>query len=113
MWPFNKSATSKPTTRVVIEIPDALDPTAADRKYVDPLRKLLADNDAGGIVDVSQGAPNTADEFSRIVTLELTELNVGLDIVGDFLVETEAPPGTLTQVCDADGNVVDRFMLMP
>jgi len=117
MWPFRKS-TKRPlykptTTKVVVEIPDALDPEAADRRYVDPLRRLLADKDAGAVTSVAQGAPNSADEFTRIITVEFADLEVGLEIVGEFLAENEAPAGTLTQVYDADGNVVDHFMLMP
>jgi hypothetical protein len=117
VWPFcsikKRPHETLPRTKVVVEIPDALDPSVADRKYVDPLRRLLTDQNAGSIADIAQGAPNTPYEFSRILTLELTKMPVGLDIVGEFLVESGAPPGTLTEVYDANGNVVDRFMLMP
>lgn len=98
-------------TKVVVEIPDALDPAAADQKYVEPLRLLLAENHAGLIVAVAQGAPRTADEFTRIITLELTDFDIGFDMVGEFLASNEAPPGTLFRVYDADDNVIDRFIL--
>jgi hypothetical protein len=117
IWPFrritNRTPEAPSRTKVVVEVPDAFDPSVADQKYADPLRRLLVDKDAGGIVSIAQGAPNTADEFTRILTLELTQLSVGLDIVGEFLAESGAPPGTLTEVYDANGNVVDRVMLMP
>ena len=98
-------------TKVVVEIPDALDPAAADQKYVEPLRLLLAENHAGLIVAVAQGAPKMPDEFTRIITLELTDFDGGFDLVGEFLTVNEAPPGTLICIHDADDNVVDRFIL--
>jgi hypothetical protein len=100
-------------TKVVVEICGCLDPSIADRKYTDPLRQLLADNHAGVILDVVQGAPNTADEYTRILTLELSDFEAGLDIVGEFLVENDAPPGSLIQVYDSAGEVVDRLILTP
>jgi hypothetical protein len=117
MWPFRRSAKlphkGPVGTKVVVEIPDALDPAAADRKYVHPLRQLLADNDAGVVVAVAQGEPNTADEFTRILTVEFSDLEVGLEILGEFLAENGAPAGTLTQVYGARGQIVDHFMLLP
>jgi hypothetical protein len=117
IWPFRGIAKRwfnvVPRTKVIVEVPDALDPAIADRMYVDPLRRLLVDREAGVVVEVSQGAANTADEFTRIITIELTDLDPGLEIIAEFLVKSGAPAGTLTHVYDADGRVVDHFMLMP
>ncbi|MGC4005218.1 MAG: hypothetical protein QM811_19700 [Pirellulales bacterium] len=102
---------SLPRTKVVIEVPDAFDPSMADQKYVVPLRRLLTDNDAGVILEVAQGPADTPDEFTRMITVELARLDLGLDIIGEFLAENAAPAGTLACVYDANGNIVDRFML--
>jgi hypothetical protein len=116
-WPFRNHKKcpprASPRTKVVLEIPDALDPAIADQKYVIPLQRLLADRSAGIVIDVAQGLPNTADEFTRIITLELSDLDLGLEIVGDFLGDNGAPAGTMTHVYDADGRVVDHYMLKP
>jgi hypothetical protein len=53
------------------------------------------------------------DEFTRIITLEVTQFESAWDIVGQFLDESGAPPGTLTRVYDENGEVVDRYILMP
>ena len=117
MWPFRKKANQPQCnpvrTKVVIEIPDALEPMQADRKYVDPMRQLLADNHAGVITVVSQGDPNTPDEFTRIIVVELCDLELGLALLGDFLTDQGAPAGTLTRVYGADGNMVDLYILTP
>jgi hypothetical protein len=116
-WPFRSIARrfqpSQRRTKIIVEIPDALDPMAADRKYVEPLRQLLTDANVGAVADVAQGTPNTADECTRFITLEVTQFESAWDIVGQFLVESAAPPGTLTTVCDEKGKVVDSYLLMP
>ena len=113
MWPFRKKTEERPKGKVVVEIPDALDPALADRKYSEPLRKFLSKNEAGQVVEISQGASNTPFEFSRILTLELNDPSVGVDLVGQFLAESGAPVGTKIDVYDAAGAVVDCLMLGP
>lgn len=106
------SSNSTPT-KVVLEIPDALDPDAADKKYTDPLRQLLTDERVGTIETVKQGKPNTPEEFSRIITVQLTDYDGGIDVVQRFLVETDAPVGTMIVSYDADGSARDTFALAP
>ena len=99
--------------KVVIEIPDLLDLDAADQKYTGPLRLLLAEHHAGSIVGVEQGKPKTPEEFSRIITLELREYDTGLDLVQQFLAETQAPVGTMLISYHANGENRDIFILGP
>lgn len=101
------------TSRVVLEIPDALDPAAADRKYTDPLRQRLLDEQVGTISSVEQGASNTSAEFSRIITVELTNYEVGMAVIQEFLVDKEAPVGTIVQSYDSDGKPRDILALGP
>ena len=117
IWPFRNTVKPQlgrlPQTKVVVEIPDSLDPSAADRKYVAPLSQLLKDKNAGDITSVTQAAPNTVDEFTRILAIELTQVVVGLEIVGKFLAECGSPAGTIAKLYDASGNVVDHLILLP
>lgn len=101
------------TTQVVLEIADALDPIEADRKYTEPLRQRLLDHQIGKISSVEQGKSNTPAEFSRIITVELSDYDAGMEVVQEFLVDTEAPTGTLVQSCDSAGKPRDIFMLGP
>jgi hypothetical protein len=79
----------------------------------EPLRKLLTDNEVGAVVRVEQGAANTPDEFSRIITIHLSKYDRGMDLIDGVLHENDAPPGTLITAFDADDKVRDRFILNP
>jgi len=100
-------------TRVILEIPDALDPTAADRKYTEPLRQCLLDRRVGTISLVEQGKPKTPEEFSRIITVQLTDYDAGMAAIQEFLVITGAPVGTMIHSYDSDGHSRDIFALGP
>ena len=96
--------------KVTLEIPDALDPVVADAKYTEPLREALLD--VGGLITaVAQGEPSTPDEFSRLITIELTRYSPGLEIIQRFLAENDAPPGTMITVYDSNGQSHETFML--
>jgi hypothetical protein len=103
--------TSLPTRRFVVEIPDALDPQQADKKYTEPLRQILAKENLGLIVSGEQGQANTPDEFSRFITVESDQGERLLEIVGDFLSERQAPVGTFLHVYDDDGAKRDAYFL--
>ena len=101
------------TTRVVLEIPDAPDPVAVDREYTGPLRQRLLDQEVGTISLVEQGKANTPEAFSRIITVELTDYDAGMAIIQGFLVDSDAPVGTMVQSYDSDGKSRDILILGP
>jgi hypothetical protein len=106
-------STDSAATKVVLEIPDALDPAVADRKYTEPLRQLLHPDGVGTIAAVEQGKPNTPEKFSRIITLQLTNYEDGMAVIQRFLVQQDAPVGTMITSYDANGETLDILLLGP
>ena len=99
--------------RVVIEIPDSLDPDAADQKYVVPLRQVLDQTGAGRIDSVEQGRADTPSEFSRIVSVRLSDDASSLERVADALDEQGAPAGTVITSYDQNGDECDVLVFGP
>lgn len=100
-------------TKVVLEIPDAFTSDAADKKYVDPLRQALINERVGTIETSEKGKRKTPEEFSRIITVQLTDYDRGMDVIQRILVETNAPAGTMIVSYNADGSTRDIFALDP
>lgn len=100
-------------TMVILNIPDALDAVAADQKYTDPLSQRLNDAKVGTVTAVEQGKANTPDDCSRIITVQLTDYDAGLETIQEFLVETRAPVGTMVESYNTDGTRRETFVLGP
>lgn len=101
---FETNATAPRCERLVIEIPDALDPKLADEKYTAPLQRLLSKDGVGSVGSVNQGQANTPDEFSRFITVNLSrgmeDIEGVLDTISNFLAEKGAPAGTFLHAYD-------------
>ena len=99
--------------RMEVEMPSLLDFAEAHEKYTQPLRQLLDEHAVGTVVSVRDGEPNTVDEFSIFLEIELFDYETGLDVIAEFLANNNAPDCTMITSYEPSGEKRDIFILRP
>jgi hypothetical protein len=97
--PVNESAPVRAAHFIYVKIPESLGPIDRGTKYEDPLDDRLR---TGGLGEITGGGSQLGDEGpdgSRAIEfcgidVDLTELERGLALLRDVLVELAAPTGT-------------------
>ena len=87
-------------TAIVVKLPDFVPPPDWNKRLEEPLKYRLERRDLGRLIRSDYRQADTATTSQSVMLVEVNDVNAGLALLRDLLIDADAPDESEFEICD-------------